>query len=398
MILRIARRAASRLRSSVERARDKQQLSTLYAPDPNNLTSSEHIAAAIEWLQRAQDAGTDRGVSYGARFGSDFQESYPETTGYICRTFVQRAQANGDRSLLDRAIEMGNWESDVQLPEGAVMAGKLNHNPSPAIFNTGIVMLGWNSLIRSVGGERFRTSCERAANWLISMQEPDGNWIQGNSPYAAPGSTVYNVNAAWGLCEAGQVLEEPKYIQAAIRNAEFCLSRQQPNGAFRDCCLSDPERPLVHTLAYTMHGLIEIGKLTGRRDFIDAASKTADALIRIMADDGFIAGRQDAAFSPAASWSCLTGSAQTSVVWGELFLLTGDTQYRDAMKRINRYLMRRHDIRNPDPRLRGGVPGCWPPWGDYGRLTVLNWAAKFLVDALTLEERIQAAAGIGHRP
>jgi hypothetical protein len=47
--------------------------------------------------------------------------------------------------------------------------------------------------------------------------------------------------------------------------------------------------------------------------------------------------------------------------------------------------MARHDIRNPDPRLRGGLAGSWPVWGAYGRLQILNWATKFLVDALTLE-------------
>jgi len=50
--------------------------------------------------------------------------------------------------------------------------------------------------------------------------------------------------------------------------------------------------------------------------------------------------------------------------------------------------MAHHDIRNPDERLRGGVPGSWPVWGDYGRLMVLSWATKFLADALRLELEI----------
>ena len=66
-------------------------------------------------------------------------------------------------------------------------------------------------------------------------------------------------------------------------------------------------------------------------------------------------------------------------------MLTGQAKYKEAARRINRYLMARHDVRNSDPRLRGGVPGSWPPWGDYGRFLILNWATKFLVDALSLE-------------
>jgi len=39
-----------------------------------------------------------------------------------------------------------------------------------------------------------------------------------------------------------------------------------------------------------------------------------------------------------------------------------------------------------DPAIRGGLAGSWPTWGEYGRFLVLNWATKFLLDAL-LEER-----------
>jgi hypothetical protein len=87
-------------------------------------------------------------------------------------------------------------------------------------------------------------------------------------------------------------------------------------------------------------------------------------------------------------WCCLTGSAQTSIVLSDLYALTKDEKYRAAAHLINRYLMERHDIRNPDARLRGGVPGSWPVWGDYGRLRILNWATKFLVDALSREQRL----------
>jgi hypothetical protein len=226
----------------------------------------------------------------------------------------------------------------------------------------------------------------RFNNWLVQMQEPDGNWIRGNSQYVNPSGTTYNVMAAWGLCEAGIALNEPEMVQAALRNAEFCLTRQQPNGWFSMCCLDDPKQPLLHTLAYTMQGLLEIGRLTNRSDLIEAAQKTADAEIAILGDNGFLPGRQDAQFHGTVSWSCLTGSAQTSIVWSILYSLTGQDEYREAANRVNRYLMARHDIRNPDLRLRGGLPGSWPVNGGYGRLQILNWATKFFVDALSCQK------------
>jgi hypothetical protein len=377
------------LRAWRERSEDAR-LAPLYAPDASDLDRPRHLAEAIGWLKRAQDAGNDRGVSYGVLFGEDFDVSYPETTGYICSTFVEQEGLTGDTDLLKRAIEMGDWEISIQLPDGAVMGGKFNTAPTPAVFNTGMVLLGWAALISRTGEARFRQAAARACDWLLSVQESDGRWVRGNSQYAEPGGTLYNVMAAWGMCEAGVALGEDRYIQGAIRNAEYCVSRQHQNGWLPDCCLSNVEEPLLHTLAYSMQGLLGIGRLARRDDFIAAARKLADVEIRIMGADGFLPGRQREDFSAASEWCCLTGSAQTSAVWSQLFQLTGAEKYRTAVGVVNRYLMARHDIRNPNPRLRGGLPGSWPVWGAYGRLQILNWATKFLVDALTLESLISS--------
>jgi hypothetical protein len=108
-----------------------------------------------------------------------------------------------------------------------------------------------------------------------------------------------------------------------------------------------------------------------------------------MSSEGYLPGRQRKDFTAAVDWCCLTGSAQTSAVWSQLYLLTHQEKYRSAVDLVNRYLMARHDIRNPDLRLRGGLAGSWPVWGDYGRYQILNWATKFLLDALTLQELIR---------
>jgi hypothetical protein len=368
---------------------EQAQFASLYKPDPSNFDSSRHMTEAIEWLKRAQDAGADRGVSYGVRFGQDFDLSYPETTGYICQTFVERHLQTGDKDLLRRAIDMGDWEISFQLPEGAVMGGIVNPHPTPAVFNTGMVLLGWAALIHATGQDRYKRAAWRAGDWLVKMQDPDGNWRKGNSQFALSGPTLYNVKAAWGLYEAGLVLGENRFMQAAIRNADYCVAQQHTNGWFPDCCLTDPQKPLLHTLAYTVQGLMGIGMSAQREDLMGAAQKMADAEIRIMADDGFIPGRQDAHFHGTVNWCCLTGSAQMSTVWSDLYVRTRDIKYRDAVRRVNHYLMTHHDIDNADLRLRGGLPGSWPVWGDYGRLTVLNWATKFLVDALIRETQIE---------
>jgi hypothetical protein len=387
-MLGLAGKVQRRISGMWARRRERVQLGPLYAPQANDLDATRHLNEAMAWLERAQDAGTDRGVAYGVHFGDDFDVSYPETTGYICQTFVDQYRLTGDKALLTRAIEMADWEISIQMASGAVMGGKFNTNPTPAVFNTGMVLLGWAALIVETGEPRFEVAARRASDWLMSVQESDGRWFEGNSNFALPDSTLYNVKAAWGLCEVGVALNDARYIAAAVKNAEYCVSRQRPNGWLPDCCLSDPKAPLLHTLAYSMQGLFNIGKLAKRDDLIESAQLLADAELRIMRDDGFLPGRQREDFSAAVEWCCLTGSAQTSIVWGEFYLVTKDEKYRSAVRTVNNYLMAHHDIRNPDPRLRGGLAGSWPVWGDYGRLRILNWATKFLVDALAMEARI----------
>ncbi len=390
MLVELPRKVYRRISSTIADTRERRRLAPLYQPDPSDLDREKHLQEALDWLKRAQDAGDDRGVSYGVKFGEDFDRSYPETTGYICQTFVEQAKRTGESDLIDRATQMADWEVTIQLPDGAVMGGKAgNPNPTPAVFNTGMVLLGWAALTNLTKTDRYTKAIRRACDWLVEMQEPDGNWIRGNSRFAAQGATLYNVKAAWGLCEAGFAIGEDRYVQAAIKNAEYCAAQQRSNGWFPNCCLTDPVNPLLHTIAYTMQGLVGIAKLTNRRDFFAVAQKTADAEMRIMSQDGFLPGRQTSNFDASVKWCCLTGSAQTSSVWSEFYMLNRDEKYRKAARQINRYLMAHHDIRNPDARLRGGVPGSWPVWGDYGELRILNWATKFFVDALILQGDIE---------
>jgi len=61
-------------------------------------------------------------------------------------------------------------------------------------------------------------------------------------------------------------------------------------------------------------------------------------------------------------------------------------QYRSAAERLLTFVMGTQNLVTEAPGLRGGVKGSYPVDGDYGRYQLLNWAAKFFVDALLLAE------------
>ncbi|MDZ7859294.1 MAG: hypothetical protein U5O15_01270 [Candidatus Krumholzibacteriota bacterium] len=370
----------------------KYRFRNFYCKDNSNTNHLIHLDEAAAWLCRAQDFGDDDGVSYGVPFGGNFMPSYPETTGYIIPTFLKLSEHYNDEEYLARAVRMGDWEITIQMDSGAVVGGMVNSDPTPAVFNTGQVLLGWNALYMKTSEKRFYNAARKAAEWLLKTQEDNGNWVKDNSVYSNADNTIYNVRVAWALCQFAILSGEDKYMKAGINNANYTLNHQTMNGWFHNCCLTDPDHPLLHTMAYTVRGLLEIGILCKMDNFIDSATTTAKSLISLMGEDGFIPGRINSKFQPAANYACLTGMAQTSIVWSKLFRITGAKEFKQSALTVNEYLVRHHDILSFKDTVRGGVVGSWPVHGEYGRFMILNWATKFFIDALLEEIELENGA------
>jgi hypothetical protein len=314
--------------------------------------------------------------------------AYPETTGYIIPTFFAYAVWSGNEEYRRRAVRMAEWEVDVQIENGAVQGGVVDFPPTPAIFNTGQVLFGWSRAFLETGNEAFRNAAARAANFLVSAQDADGAWRREGSKYARPGINLYDARTAWGLIEAYRVTGNQRHREAGRRNLEFVLSRQCSNGWFPNCCLDDDQRPLLHTIAYTIEGLLEAGVLFEEHRFVDAARRPLDVLLSLQRSDGSLAGRFDCNWRPVAGWTCLTGDAQIALCWLRLFEFTGSKKYLEAARRMNRFVMATQDLKSSNRGVRGGIKGSYPIWGAYSPYEYPNWAAKFFVDALLMEVKL----------
>lgn len=353
-----------------------------------------HLDAAVAWLCRAQDAVAGGGVSRSYcvawhRFfrAAGWLPAYPETTGYIIPTLFDCAHRSGDDRLRRRAIAMADWEIAVQMPSGAVQGGIIGMAPTPAVFNTGQVIFGWVRAARETGDARYTGAAERAGTFLVEHQDPDGVWRRGLSQHANATSQTYNTRVAWALVELAQLTGDRRFRDAGVRSVATAVASQLPNGWYPANCLDDPGAPLTHTIAYAMRGILETGAATNEQAFIDAARRTADALLACQRPDGSFAGRYDRAWRPAARWSCLTGNAQIALNCLRLAEITGHDPYAQAAARALRFVASVQDLEAADPGVRGGIAGAYPIFGDYGSFEYLNWAAKFFVDALLLLER-----------
>jgi hypothetical protein len=359
-----------------------------------------HLKEAVEWLKRAQDVTPDKGVSRGYSVawnlymgGKGWQPSYPETTGYIIPTMFECASYFNEPDLRRRAIEMADWEIEVQMANGAVMGGTVNSSHTPAVFNTGQVMLGWLRTYNETKERKYLDACRRAADFLVTVQNPDGGWRKGNSQFARATTTTYNARVGWALILAGQSLHEQKYIEAGERNIRFSIAQQTSNGWFQDNCLSDPSAPLLHTICYAIEGILGAAEALHNDEYFLKAKLAADALLKCVRGDGSVAGRLESSWSPKVDWSCLTGDAQLAGLWLHLFAKTKHPVYQNAARRVLTFLKATQNCSSPEPGLRGGIKGAYPFDGDYGRFEILNWATKFFVDALLLDEQLSGSVG-----
>ncbi len=344
------------------------------------------LQAAIDWLCLTHDVTCRRGSSKGFSLVHGWLPAFPETTGYVIGTLLDHAVRSGDPSLVERARELGEWEVEVQNPDGGVMEGTLRSPAARSIaFNTGMVIFGWLDLHDELGNGQFLEAAVRAGRWLEEAQSPDGTWQGQHEHHGIP--HAYDARVAWALVRLARATGDERFREAAVRHLDWVLSVQQPNGWFEWCVFRPGTLPNSHGLAYTARGLLESGSLLGDERYTEAALRTAHALAGIYRRFGRLPATYDRDWTPRSRSVCVTGLAQNGGVWLRLCQETGDaTLLRTGLLAVEQAA--ELQVRGRWRETDGAVPGSFPLYGRYAPLQYPNWAAKFLADSLALRLRV----------
>jgi rhamnogalacturonyl hydrolase YesR len=338
----------------------------------------EHLTAAIEWLKRAHECSPDDGVSWGYSLKGGWRQSYRETSGYIADTFFDLAKYAQDEDARQRAVRICQWLTTVQNDDGSISDPR--YGSEGIVFDTGQVLQGLVRAYEETQGLNLLQASQRAGDWLVRVADSTGRWTK-NTHLGIP--HVYNSRTAWILLQLYCVSPKPEYKQVACANLDWAVS-QQKNGWFDQCAFTPDAAPFTHNIAYAIRGLLEAGFILQEQKYLDAAIVGAKAVMQHLRADGFIPGQIDVNGKPQGNYCCLTGNCQMAIIWLKLFQQTGEKQYYQAAESSLGYVMSCQDIRTSDPNIRGGIKGSQPIWGTYTRLSYPNWAAKFFVDGLLL--------------
>ena len=346
------------------------------------------LLAVLDWIQRANNATRDGGISKGySLIRRSWAPSYPETTAYTIPTLLNAAEILNREDLRSLALSLADYLIDKATPEGGIPHFSTGSQLSPLVFDTGQAIFGWIAAFAAAGRQRHIDAAERAADWLVRIQDPSGPWK--TCQHTGVEKTI-DARVSWALLVLGRYVPKSSYSSSSARNLEWVLGQQDALGWFRFCAFDDRDDPLTHTLAYTAEGLFEAGLILRDTSLISAARLTADALLARQKDDGSLAGTYAQGWQESSYWSCLPGNCQMASLWFRFFETTGRFEYFEAAEKALSFVARKQKLSAPNRNIRGAIPGSHPIYGHYERLKYPNWAAKFFADALLAAEVAQS--------
>lgn len=360
----------------------------LYSYTSTTVPTEDALRLLINWILNAQRP--DGGIAAYYSLLTGYSDSYPEVTGYIIPTLYDFSTATGDPVPRKAAEGATRWLLSLQMASGAFPAGLHGHNtdPQPSVFNTGQILQGLVRAHVEIQTEsekaEIRERAQAAGDWLAEIQQPDGSWT-GPAAYQGSAHTYYGM-VSWALAQLAAQSGESSHASAADRNLDWIIAQAKPTGWIDGINLQG-HPTYLHFIAYVIQGILECGILRRREDAIQAAEKSAWVLLRRFESHKRLLGTYQSDFAGGQKFSCLTGNAQMSCIWLRLFETTGDLRYLNAALKINEMLKQSLRIKGPGGLL-GGVAGSYPIWGAYQPMRFISWGAKFLADALMLEQRL----------
>jgi hypothetical protein len=343
---------------------------------------------ALNWFFIAQKKSGSIGISYGYAFDKGWFKAYPETNGYIISTLIDYYKISNEVKWMNFALEIGDWEIAIQKPDGSVRVGFPEKEMSD-IFDTGMVLEGFVQLYKTTGLMRFLIAAKKATNWLINSMNSQGAWDTftfQNIPH------TYHTLVAQAILSLYKYDPDERYLYAVDKNLSWVFLQKQSNGWFKYQGFSLYEDPYTHTMAYFIQGMLKLYKENYQNRYDYLLPEIEEYCLRLIGqfsldklsntDLLLLPGQIKPDWTSNYNYTCLTGNAQFSVIFFDLYKITKNFRYLFAAENLLSIVASSQVTSYKKSKFFGAIPGSYPLNGHYHPFEFPNWPVKFFADAI----------------
>ncbi len=347
------------------------------------------LKIAIEFLFDSMDKNYGGSRAYFSRLYNPFNgwsPMYPETSGYIIPTFLEYAKRFDSDLARGKAIILADWLLSIQNPDGS-FPGLLytKNNQSKSIFNSAQIIIGLVSIYNYTSSKDYLNALLKCAKWIVENQNNDGSWSKHN--YQSGYTPSYYTRVSWPILLASEINGDKNLKRAAIKTLQLVQNRRLDNAFIKNSGFEKNSYAYIHTIAYVIRGFLESSIILGNEEFNDSAIDWAEVILKKFELNGKLPGAYFDNYKKISYFECLTGYCQLAIIWLKIFRLDNDYRFvNGALKAIDRvsYFLPKYTF----IKKKGGVPGSYPFYGKYMFMRQPNWATKFFIDAILLEEEV----------
>ena len=349
---------------------------------------SQAMHHAAKWLIKSMSTGNDARSST-FYFNASWTSSYPETTGYIIPTLLRYSSTTDSAWSVEAkqaAVAAGKWLLDIQHADGGWPGGYIHQDRPSVVFNSGQILRGLHALHHVDQSEDWKGAAKRCIDWIWDQLDDQGRFSTNDYMEEI---RVYGTYVVAPILEWVDLfpLENESWKEKASLHAKWVMSQQNELGWFANCdnTLHKNDKPIIHTIAYTVDGLWNIGVKLSNEDCKEAALVPARVLATEFLSRGMLSGRYTKNWIGSESF-IPTGGAQLAILWESIFQITGEPIWEEAFLKMNILLVAiaKRGTRE-DSETIGALPGSFPFWGRYETFGLPNWATKYMLDSLLNE-------------
>ena len=326
--------------------------------------AEQSARAALEWLCLAQKATRSGGFAQSYSLVHGWGLPYPETTGYTIPTLLAQDAHFPELQLRSRAERGGAWLAEVQLESGAICSKQWTpDNTTPSVFNTGMVLHGWVSLLEHWRASEASDAKSGATDQPQTLTRPSGTLsrMTGEGCGEAGPAERGAVATQQALTAPSGTLSRPtgegwgegngRLWDAARKAVDWLIQQQEPNGSWVKAAFNG----IPHTY-YTMvdWALIRYSRLADDGPAREAARKNLAWTLRQQRPNGWLERCWFGVADPVTTHT-LSYATQGLVESGRLL---GEENYVEAAERATTPLLLSFEDRG---KLVGTFDENWHP-------------------------------------